>query len=133
MRYLLITLLILVTSCRKNLKDTIVKDDFKIAMPGNYPGWTIPCQETSFSEEFRKTFDDDQRLLNLIVQRVFPQAGDLEYRYTSIRKDEENNRSIIRYFGKITGDPVIAGYQIQFVFDARNQLISVCVSAVPLE
>lgn len=119
--------------CHEGIKRVITKDDFAVVRPGRYPGYTIPFGESEIMKGWKSRFDDDQQLLNLVVQRVYPLLGDLHYRYTSTRFDRENNRTVVRYFGRVVDDPVIAGYQIQFVFDAKNKLIMVCVSSVPLE
>jgi len=121
----------LVLSCHEDIKKSITADDFRIVMPGKYPGFTVPYHETELTKGLRKALDQD--ILNLIAQRVYPESGDLEYRYMSTRFDEKSQNLIIRYFGKIKEDSVLAGYQIQFVFKNKKDLFLVCVAPVPLE
>ncbi|RKX70659.1 hypothetical protein DRP53_04190 [candidate division WOR-3 bacterium] len=126
--FILIPLLL---SCRPSLRKIIIDNDFALVRPGDYPGFTIPYRETERTKLIAKEID--QELLNLIVQRVYPCVGRLRYDYMSTRLDPESGNEVIRYFGRLRDDPLIAGYQIQFIFNGPGRLVLICVAPVPLE
>jgi hypothetical protein len=118
----------------KNLK----QDDFGIVNKGKYRGTTIFLRDNGqykqdidiLRSEIRKNHD----LLPKITRLHYHVPETLVYEFKFAAFDSLMNNFILRYFARVYDHPTIAGYQIQFVFNADSgELLCVFTSEVALE
>ncbi len=113
----------------------IREGNFDIVLKGRYEGRPIyaePTEEETINS-LRAHIEKNLDVLQIISDKYFGRSI-LFYNFKFAALDQEKNRLVLRYFARITDDPIYAGYQIQFVYDINSKrLIQIFTCEVPLE
>jgi hypothetical protein len=117
---------------------SIRSGDLTMVMKGTYPGTpNLPDpagRYETLANTLRSEIEKNQDLFPKITERYFPLTNLLDYRFKYISIDESNECLVFRYFARLIGHPLYAGYQIQFVFDLKKgNLKQLYIAEVPLE
>ena len=119
------------------LKD-LKQGDFGIVSVGKYHGTTIflrdGAQYKSVIDEIRDEIEGNRYLLPKITRLHYDVPGSLVYKFKFAAHDSVMDNFILRYFARIYDHPILAGYQIQFVFNTHSRaLLNIYTSEVGLE
>lgn len=131
--------MIAVLSCKKNdLFNDLRSGDYRLVVKGTYNGTAEYIgQGENYGpavKRYRWLVEKNIDLLPRLTRVHFSAPGYLNYGYKMALLDRLKNFLVLRYFARIYGDPLIAGYQLFFVFDlSRDKLARVFSSEVPLE
>ena len=112
--------------------------DYSIVSKGTYHGRLkflgYGGEDLESVDRLRAEIEQDEMiLLNMITDRfhTLPHAA---YKFKFAAVDEISGCLVLRYFARIVEHPIIAGYQIQFVFKrATGRLLKIFTAEVPLE
>lgn len=118
----------------KNLK----QGDFDIVVAGKYKEATIFLRDGAeykrVVDGFRSEIEKNRALLLMITKEHYDVSGMLFYKFKFAALDSIRTYLILRYFARIYNHPLLAGYQIQFVFNAESrELIKIYTAEVALE
>jgi hypothetical protein len=118
----------------KNLK----QGDFDIVKIGKYRGTAIFLRDGAQYKEsidvLRSEIERDGDLLPKITRIHYDVAEILVYKFKFAAFDSVMDNFILRYFARLYDHPILAGYQIQFVFSADSrELVSIFTLEVGLE
>jgi len=112
--------------------------DFEIVCPGKYKEATIFLRDGAeykrVVDGFRSEIEKNRALLLMITKEHYDVSGMLFYKFKFAALDSIRTYLILRYFARIYNHPLLAGYQIQFVFNAESrELIKIYTAEVALE
>lgn len=118
----------------KNLK----RGDFDIVKMGKYRGRAIflrdGAQYKKSIDVLRSEIERDGDLLPKITRIHYDVPEILVYKFKFAAFDSMMDNFILRYFARLYDHPILAGYQIQFVFNADSrELVSIFTLEVGLE
>lgn len=83
---------------------------------------------------FRSEIEKNRALLLMITKEHYDVSGMLFYKFKFAALDSIRTYLILRYFARIYNHPLLAGYQIQFVFNAESrELVKIYTAEVALE
>jgi hypothetical protein len=89
---------------------------------------------TALAAGWRREIEADPVFLRRVAERYFSVPESTEFRFMYLGEDSASRQLILRYFGFAPKPFVIAGWQVQFVFDRANRrLFRVYTQEVPLE
>lgn len=128
-----------ITACRTaSLWTELAAGDYRRVERGRYHGSPQylphpgPYEETV--NRCRAEIENHHESLASITRSVFPVAESLCFEYKFASVDQDSQAIILRYFARIRDHRVIAGFQIQFVYDLRSTVLRrVLTAEVPLE
>ncbi|MGB3342208.1 MAG: hypothetical protein WBB37_12105 [bacterium] len=118
----------------KNLK----RGDFDIVNMGKYRGTALFLRDGAQYKEIidvlRSEMERNGDLLPKITRIHYDAPGILVYKFKFAALDSVMDNFILRYFARLYDHPILAGYQIQFVFNADSrELVSIFTFEVGLE
>ena len=134
-----IILVIFLTMCQTyNPLERLKQGDFSDVEMGKYRGPTIflrdGAQYKDIIDKIREAIEQDHDLFPEITRKYYDVPDILVYKFKFAALDTVMDNFVLRYFARIYNHPIIAGYQIQFVFrvDSRR-LTRIYTKEVALE
>jgi len=117
---------------------SLKQGDFEIVCAGKYKEATIFLRDGAeykrVVDEFRSEIEKNRALLLMITKEHYDVSGMLFYKFKFAALDSIRTYLILRYFARIYNHPLLAGYQIQFVFNAESrELVKIYTAEVALE
>jgi len=118
--------------------DRIKNGDFSMVSQGRYDhparfldeGREYHSSILKIRTVIEKYFD----LMPLITEQYYTVEYDLVFTYKYALLDTMRHSVVLRYFARTHNDPVLAGYQIFFVYDTiAKEIIEIFTNEVPLE
>ena len=131
--------LVLVLACGSHsLVRSVSADDFALVSEGRYQGTVRVMngdpQLKQLAQSWRGQIEADPVFLRDIAGRFFSLPDTTEFRFMYVGEDSVARRVILRYFGFAPKPFIIAGWQVQFVFEEQSRrLRAVYTLEVPLE
>jgi hypothetical protein len=116
----------------------ITANDYALAQEGTYAGHLRikngdPRLE-ALVRPWREEVDEHPELLRGVAEKYFSLPEPLEFHYMYIGEDSVAHRVLLRYFAYDPHPVIMAGWQVQLVFDAgTKRLLEVYTTEVPLE
>jgi hypothetical protein len=134
----LFTFLLFIFCVKPDRFEIIKNDDFSSVNKGQYRGTPAFLRDGAkykpMVDDFRSDIAEHFPLLPKITRHIFDIQDSLLYKFKYAAIDSNANVLILRYFSRIYNHPMLAGYQIQFVFDLQSTGLSeIFVDEVPLE
>jgi hypothetical protein len=132
-------LLVLVLACASHdLVRDVSSKDFALVREGHYQGRVRVVgndpQLKQSVERWRGQIEADPAFLRDIAGRFLSFPDTTRFRFKYVGEDSSARRVILRYFGFAPKPVIIAGWQVQFVFDLEGRgLKAVYTEEVPLE
>lgn len=132
-------LLVLALACGShNLVRSVSADDFALVREGRYQGSVRVMngdpQLKQLAQSWRGQIEADPVFLRDVADRFLSLPDTTEFRFMYVGEDSVARRVILRYFGFAPKPFIIAGWQVQFVFDLNGRgLKAVYTEEVPLE
>jgi hypothetical protein len=132
-------LLLLVLACGSHsLVRNVSANDFALVREGRYKGNVRVVNDDpqlkQLTEGWRRQIEADPTFLRDIADRFFSLPDTTAFRFMYVGEDSVARRVILRYFGFAPKPFIIAGWQVQFVFDLSGRsLRAVYAEEVPLE
>jgi hypothetical protein len=116
----------------------IRQGDFDIVSMGKYRGTITMLRDGAQYKEIidglRSEIEQNRDLLPEITRRHYDVPEILVYKFKFAALDSVMANIILRYFARIYDHPILAGYQIQFVFSIDSgALVNIFTSEVGLE
>lgn len=135
----IISFMLLFTVCRTyHHLESIKKGDYSMVTMGKYQGTMVflrdAAQYKKVIDEFRGELEQDRHLFPKITRYYYDIPDLLVYKFKFAARDTFMDYFILRYFARIYNHPTLAGYQIQFIFNAGSRrLIDIYTKEVSLE
>ncbi len=117
---------------------SLKQGDFSLVFSGKYKEATTLLRDGAeykgVVDRLRTEIEKNLFLLSRITKEHYDISGTLVYKFKFAALDSISNRLILRYFTRIYNHPLLAGYQVQLVFDAESrELVRIYTAEVPLE
>lgn len=117
---------------------SLEQGDFSLVFSGRYKEATTFLRDgaeyKSVVDGLRTEIEKNLFLLSKITKEHYDVSGTLVYKFKFAALDNVSNYLILRYFTRIYNHPLLAGYQVQLVFDAESrELVRIYTAEVPLE
>ncbi len=117
---------------------SLEQGDFSLVFSGKYKEATILLRDgaeyKSVVDGLRTEIEKNPFLLSRITKEHYDVSGTLVYKFKFAALDSVSNYLILRYFARIYNHPLLAGYQVQLVFDAESrELVRIYTAEVSLE
>lgn len=117
---------------------SLKQGDFSLVFSGKYKKATTLLRDggeyKGVVDGLRTEIEKNLFLLSRITKEHYDISGTLVYKFKFAALDSISNRLILRYFTRIYNHPLLAGYQVQLVFDAESrELVRIYTAEVPLE
>lgn len=134
----IIGLLSTLTCHTYNSFKSLEQGDFSLVFSGRYKEATTFLRDgaeyKSVVDGLRTEIEKNLFLLSKITKEHYDVSGTLVYKFKFAALDSVSNYLILRYFTRIYNHPLLAGYQVQLVFDAESrELVRIYTAEVPLE
>lgn len=118
--------------------ERIKQGDYSVVVMGKYRGTAIflrdGAQYKNIIDRIRDEIEKDSHLFPEITRHHYDIPELLVYRFKFAAIDTVEDNFILRYFARIYNHPILAGYQIQFVFDTESlRLVHIYTKEVGLE
>ncbi len=122
----------------RNSFKSLEHGDFSLVFSGKYKEATTFLRDgaeyKSVVDGLRTEIGKNPFLLSRITKEHYDVSGALVYKFKFAALDSVSNYLILRYFTRIYNHPLLAGYQVQLVFDAESrELVRIYTAEVPLE
>jgi len=133
------SVLVLFLACTpQNLVRTVSAADYALVQEGRYQGSVRVMNNDprlkQLAEGWRRQIEADPAFLCGIADRFFSLPDTTGFRFMYVGRDSAARRIILRYFAFAPKPFIIAGWQVQFVFDGQSRrLKAVYALEVPLE
>jgi hypothetical protein len=134
-----VLIIICLTVCTQYnpLKD-LKNGDFSLVSMGKYRSKTAILKDGGAFKDLvhalREEIEEHKDLLPLITRVHYDPDDSLVYKFKYAALDSISNSIVLRYFARIKNHPIIAGYQIQFIFHVHSrELLDIYTLEVDLE
>ena len=131
-------LLLIAAACSYSIVRRVSAHDFELVQEGRFEGNVRvrngDARLTSLVEGWRQEIEAEPEFLRRICGQYFSVPESTEFRFMYVGEDSSARRVILRYFGFAPKPFIIAGWQVQFVFDEQSRRLKALYAAeVPLE
>ena len=136
-RYGLLVLVIFL-NCTYSVVGRVSARDYAMVQEGRYGGNVLVRNGDerlmAIAAGRRREIETDPVFLRRVAECYFSVPESTEFRFMYLGEDAARQQLVLRYFGFAPKPFIIAGWQVQFVFDrAGRRLIRVYAQEVPLE
>ena len=137
-RWIAVALMLLATACSYSIVRRVSAWDFELVQEGRYRGNVRvkngDARLTALAADWRREIEDEPEFLRRVCEQHFSVPESTGFRFMYVGEDSAARRVVLRYFGFAPKPFVIAGWQVQFVFDEKSRrLKAVYAAEVPLE
>jgi hypothetical protein len=138
-RYIGVFALVLcVSGCAPRFVRRVQARDFSMVREGRYGnhveirnGDSVLVARVHY---WRDRIEDDPEFLPRIAEKFYYIPGNVRFHFTYVGEDRSRDAVVLRYFAYAPKPVIIAGWQVQFVFDgSTRRLREVLTTEVPLE
>jgi hypothetical protein len=131
-------LLIIVLSCvHQTVFDRIEQGDYSMVSKGRYDQPAMFLDQGQYQEpvlKLRRIIEKHFDLMSDITRQYYKVEDNLVFAFNYASLDTVGDKFVLRYFARTRQDPLLAGYQIFFVYDrVLKQFTRIYTSEVPLE
>ena len=136
-KYLMVVLL-MAAACAQSIVGRLRANDYALIQEGHYSGSVLirngDVRIEKLVAPWRAALEDEPELLRGAGAKYFSIPPAVPFHYMYVAEDSAAHRLILRYFAYEPKPMVIAGWQLQFVFDERSgKLVGGYAQELPLE